>query len=299
MTATRTPANLPRRSSGRLAFTARTPAGELVYLTAQQRALLFVLHAHIRRGRRVRLTTRALAELAGYSHPGNVTRALDRLASFGLIGRHAIRGRRGHVRVWSTTRAGAARRVPVGNVAASTPFGGYITREALERTWSRHRSQGTRAVHPPTAAADGRPGTSSWPPTAVRPADPSLGRDRRTRRPPRVLYTRCPNGHQTRIGRRWWRASFLELEAEWSGRCHRCGLEAIERVTLAAAGGQLRAPVGSAPWRAELESRHGGERVAAFLEALRLEIEAGGAVHPAAPLGRVHDPRPAASGQLE
>lgn len=283
MAATRDPANLPRQSSGRLAFAHRTPAGELVYLSAQQRALLLVLHAHIGRGRRARLTTRRLAAVAGYAHPGNVTRALDRLASFGIVGRQAIRGRAGEVRVWlPSRRALALRRAWVGNVAASTPFGGFVTREGLARAAAGARGGAS-------AASRGRPMVAGdvLEELGGRPAPPpaSLEGRRALRRPPRVLYVRCPGGHRTRICRsRYW-SGFLELEAEYRGRCGRCGREALERIHLAAAGGSLRAPIGSAAWRGELEARHGEPRVAAFLAALRRELVAGGALHPGAPPG--------------
>lgn len=298
MTATRNPSptlsNAPRSSSSRLAFPVHAPGGRLVYLTAQQRALYLAVRWHIGRRRRARLTCDALAELAGYAHRGNVTRALDRLASFGLVGRHAIRGRAGEVRVWIPPRARAAAGARwVRNVAASTPFGGFISREELERRWTRGRSGASAA----RTAADGAPAAPSWSWTGPAGNLGSSREDRsdrdRLRRPPRVLYTRCPNGHRTAIERRSYSRGLLELSATWAGLCRRCRRPAREELRVALAGGQLAAPIGSRPWRAELEERHGAERVARFLEGLRAELEAGGAIRPPSPSGVGDHPRPA------
>lgn len=188
-----------RRS--RLIWPARSSSEQTVWLSSGQRSLLFYLRAEMSHGRHV-FSHEQLSRAAGI-HPSNVTRGLDRLASLGVIGRRSSRGCLGRTIVWDRRRRAAARRPRSlrANVATSTPFGGYLSREG----WHR----------------------------AV-----STGEDRAVRRltPPRMLYGRCAAGHRTRLERwtfRRWpggdRTVLRSFEGVWRGFCRRCQ----ERVTLA------------------------------------------------------------------
>jgi hypothetical protein len=200
-----------RRS--RLIWPARTHDERTVWLSSGQRSLLFYLRAEMGHGRHA-FSHEQLSKAAGI-HPSNVTRGLDRLASLGVIGRRSSRGCLGRTIVWDRRHRAATRR-PANrraNVATSTPYGGFITRE-------RWRSL--------VAAGD----------------------DRAVRRltPPRTLYGRCAAGHRARLTRwafrRWPGANRTELrtfEGVWVGDCRRCGerVRLTDRITVPApAGGQ-------------------------------------------------------------
>lgn len=202
-------------SSGRKArvfWPARAPwTNDTVWLTTGRRALLFYLRGQLAHGRH-EFRLAHLAEVSGIDR-SNVQRALDQFAWLGLIGRRSTRGRNGRTMVWNIGRRRAwaeaqvralRYRRPVTsakNVATSTPFGGYLSRER----WR---------------AAVG------------------AGEDRAVRRltPPRTLYGRCAAGHRARLTRwtfrRWPGANqtiVRAFEGVWRGQCRRCG----EHVRLA------------------------------------------------------------------
>jgi len=175
-------------------------------------------------------TTRNLAELLGRRSGGRVDRQLGRLRQLGLIGYQGVRGRRGCIRWWFPASARRAyrgahgRRLPRGNDSLSTPFGGFITARGVAGAWTGR--------HPPRFGRSRRP---HRPPSGA------------PETPPRVLYAKCPAGHQSRIGRRSWRRAAGELRAEWRGTCRRCSRAIRELVVL-----QLPLPEPRAPSAAEL-----------------------------------------------
>lgn len=138
----------------------------------------------------------------------SISRGLDRLASLSLIGRRSRPGRGHRTVVWRIGKTRAlierARRASAehsGNVATSTPFGGYLSREGL-------------------AAAGG---------TLRRGA----GSARRLT-PPRLLYARCPAGHRVRLARWNLRRSpdGRRADGTWTGWCRRCAAPTSTSLTM-------------------------------------------------------------------
>jgi hypothetical protein len=197
------------------------------------------VRGHMKRGRHV-FTIEQLSRLAGID-PSNVSRGLDRLASLEIIGRRSTRGRLGKTVTWALkprTSPALRRR---SNVATTTSFGGYLTRER----WL---------------------------------SDVKRGEDRAVRRlsPPRVLYGRCAAGHRCRLGRwKWTRIPSTDptvarsFDGEWRGRCGRCGehVRLTERVAVPAtdhrswerAGDIAGRLAGGAPWASYLPSERSSE----------------------------------------
>lgn len=189
------------------------------WLTLSQYLTLAWLRRRMRH-HRGETTLERMAEQLGTT-PGALVHRLDRLAQLSLIGRHSTRGRHGRTRFWPPRRARVAleagrRAGRTGNVVTSTPFGGYLSREGLSR--ALRGSTGpplTRspAGGPPPAAGGGRSRS-----------------DRRARRPPRLLYGRCPlDGARVRLSRRElqvtdWRhhGGPRRIRGLYGGRCARC-----------------------------------------------------------------------------
>lgn len=202
--------------------------GDRRYLSSGQSALLLVARHLVARGRGV-VTLDELARLSGSYYTrgddglevpnrGRTSDRLARLRSLGLVGYQGARGRTGRIRLWIpsggrpgvSTRAYRSRTIGGVNDSASPP-GGYLSRErGVETAWRRARGGG-----PP-----GSPGRSG------------LTGPRRGRRPPRILYAKCPAGHRARIGLAAWKATRSALRAEWSGRCNRCRRMIRESVDL-------------------------------------------------------------------
>jgi hypothetical protein len=180
-------------------------SGQTYWLSSGQRSLLFWLESRMAKGHHS--FTLDLAAAAVGIDRSTVSRALDRLASLSLIGRRSTRGRLGRTVTWriGRTRALAERASraaqPVRNVATSTPYGGYLSREALAE-----RSGGVRS---------------------------GVGSARRLA-PPRLLYARCPAGHRVRLSRWQLRRSpdGSRVDGTWKGWCRRCGAWHAELVTL-------------------------------------------------------------------
>lgn len=202
--------------------------GSVRYLSSGQAALLTVCRHLVARGRGS-VTLEQLARLSGSAYTrgddgatvpnrGRTSDRLARLRLLGLVGYKAQRGRTGRIRLWISPlgRFGAGttayRRRAIGRFNDSTsPPGGYLTRErGLEASWRRGRGGG-----PPGAG----------------PTRPVVG-PRRGRRPPRILYAKCPAGHPARIGLAAWKATATTLEASWHGSCRRCRRPILEATTL-------------------------------------------------------------------
>lgn len=233
------------RSSSALAWPARERwSGQTFWLSSGQRALLSWVLARMAKGHHT-FTLDQAARAVGLDR-SNVSRGLDRLASLALIGRRSTRGRNGITITWRTSRTAAtaaksARRDwPTANVATSTPFGGYLSREGF-----------ARAAREP----------------AVR-----RGSARRRLSPPRLLYGRCPAGHRVRTARWTLRVDRDEsgLHGSWRGWCRRCAQavahalelrwEPAPRATWVRAGTVARriAADAPAPWDRWLEPDRGG-----------------------------------------
>lgn len=186
------------------------------YLSTGQRATLTLCHSLAARRRRF-----TLAELAAWSGTSSRGRAHDRLArlrSLGLIGFRADRGRNGRIRVWirPELRHGVSSAAYRGRPAVNdslSPYGGFLTPTRAAAEWSASRSR----RRPP-----GSPGPSG------------LTGPRRGRRPPRVLWAKCPAGHTVTTGRRSWteRIRPPSLHAVYLGRCRRCSAEVRESLEL-------------------------------------------------------------------
>lgn len=169
-------------------------SGTTYWLSRGQRSLLFWCEGRMAKGHHAFTLDQAAAAIG--VDRSTVSRALDRLASLSLIGRRSRPGRGHRTVVWRIGRARALAeraRPPgaTGNVATSTPFGGYLSREAL---------------------IVGSGGVRS-------------GRDAARRlAPPRLLYARCPAGHRVRLARWLLRASpdGSRLDGTWKGWCRRC-----------------------------------------------------------------------------
>lgn len=180
-------------------------SGQTYWLSRGQRSLLFWIEARMARGHHT-FTLDQAAEAVGVDR-STISRALDRLASLSLIGRRSRPGRGKRTVVWriGRTRALAERArppaEPTGNVATSTPYGGYLSREGLK-----------------AASGDGRRGAGSA----------------RRLAPPRLLYARCPDGHRVRLSRWILRASpdGHRMDGTWRGWCRRCRAWTAEQLTL-------------------------------------------------------------------
>ncbi len=179
--------------------------GQTYWLSAGQRSLLFWLEARMARGWHT-FTLDDASAAVGVDR-SNISRGLDRLASLSLIGRRSRPGRGHRTVVWRIHKnralAERARRAAPDagrNVATSTPYGGYLSREAL-------------------ASAPGGSGRGS-------------GSARRLA-PPRLLYARCPAGHRVRLAR-WSVRRFPDGRADgtWTGWCRRCASWTGTAVTM-------------------------------------------------------------------
>lgn len=180
-------------------------SGDTVWLSVGQRTLLFWIHARHAKGHHT-FTLDQAARAVGIDR-SNVSRGLDRLASLSLVGRRSSRGRLGITTTWKLHKAraltGRAQRSrwPTGNVATSTPYGGYLSREGYFRAVS----------------------------------DPSVRRGSARRlAPPRLLYARCPAGHRVRTARWFHRRSpdGLRLSGSWKGWCRRCAAPVVQAVDV-------------------------------------------------------------------
>lgn len=186
-------------------------SGQTYWLSRGQRSLLFWIESRMAKGHHT-FTLDIAAAAVGVDR-STVSRALDRLASLSLIGRRSTRGRLGRTLVWRVgkSRALAERAARsasperTGNVATSTPFGGYLSRERLA-----------------AVAADGRGGSGSA----------------RRLAPPRLLYARCPAGHRVRLTRWQLRRSpdGSRVDGTWKGWCRRCAGFHAEQLTIALPG---------------------------------------------------------------
>lgn len=180
-------------------------SGQTYWLSSGQRSLLFWLEARMAKGHHT-FTLDVAAAAVGIDR-STVSRALDRLASLSLIGRRSTRGRLGRTVTWriGQTRALAERAAraaqPGRNVATSTPYGGYLSREALAE-----RSGAVRS---------------------------GAGSARRLA-PPRLLYARCPAGHRVRLSRWQLRRSpdGSRVDGTWKGWCRRCAAWHAEAISL-------------------------------------------------------------------
>jgi hypothetical protein len=190
--------------------------GRRYYLSTHQRVLLSWLVTHPNgRG-----TAAQLAALTGDPSRGNLHNNLARLRQLGLIGYTAVRGRLGYVRWWAwfssaahrlgIATAAVRRRVLSGINVSTPPSGMYCSR-------SRYASAAWTGGYPP-----GSPGIGG------------LAGPQRGRRPPRILYGRCANGHQVRTGR-WshgWDPRTGIVSAVYLGGCQRCGLPVRDELSL-------------------------------------------------------------------
>lgn len=219
-------------------------SGQTVWLSGGQRALLSWVLARMAKGHH-QFTVDQAARAVGIDR-SNVSRGLDRLASLSLIGRRSTRGRNGITTTWRTHRSAAlasasARRAwPTTNVATSTPFGGYLSREGFHR--------------------------------AARDPSRRRGSARGRLSPPRLLYGRCPAGHRVRTARWTLRVDRdgAGLRGTWKGWCRRCAeavaqslevrWEPAPRGTWVRAGAVARriAAEAEAPWDRWLAPPAGG-----------------------------------------
>lgn len=181
-------------------------SGQTYWLSRGQRSLLFWIESRMAKGHHT--FTLDIAAAAVCVDRSTVSRALDRLASLNLIGRRSTRGRLGRTVVWRigkaralADRARSALPESTGNVATSTPFGGYLSRERLAAN-----------------AADARNGVGSA----------------RRLSPPRLLYARCPAGHRVRLSRWQLRRSAdgSRVDGTWKGWCRRCAAFHSESVSI-------------------------------------------------------------------
>lgn len=233
----------PRRSC-RTVWRERTPGGD-AWLTINQAATLMFLRRAMRWGRGYTTLDR-IATATGIDR-SLASRHLDRLSQLGLVGRRSRPGRMGGTTFWpgrhSTRHGGDCARHRLtswcrgGNVASSTPYGGlnhargaYVTTGGTVRAWTRGGAPpagGERAAGRPPVGA----GTGAGP--------------RRYRRPPRLLYERCPSdGGMARLSARRYVVTAGRLAALWAGSCPRCGQVLVGLVAAAAGGGGLE-PVGA------------------------------------------------------
>jgi len=200
-----------RGTSAALVWPARERwTGDVAWLSVGQATLLLWCRQRLAHGKHT-FTIDEAATATGLNR-SNVSRGLDRLSCLSLLGRKSTRGRLGRTLVWAVKKARALAerpgrlRWPHGswhldeNVATSTTYGGFLSREAYQ-----------------TAAVTGQ-----------------SRRSVRRLTPPRRLYDRCPAGHRVRV-RSWWHRLSRDarrLDASWRGRCRRCGLDVELRLGL-------------------------------------------------------------------
>ncbi len=206
-----------RSSSTLLAPVTHPFTGRVYWLSIGQFLTYAWLRRRMRHERGETTLERIAADLA--TSPGRISRRLDRLAAWGLIGRHSTRGRFGRTRFWPprARRAALPRPAPGANVSPSTPFGGFLTREGLTAAWQRRRAR------------------------RLPPRPPGGGPSRAGARPPHLLYERCPlEGGSVRLER--WQATLLaarheagprRLRGHWGGACRRCGALLVGIVDVA------------------------------------------------------------------
>lgn len=204
----------PRRLSGARTWPVRAPyADGWWYLSSAQFALTVWVRGRIAH-HRTTFTLEQASTALGVDR-STALRGLRRLRMLGLVGVRSTRGRHGCHVVWPLSQAAAQREdrkrrahglVPTlgtGNVAPSTPFGGFCTREGLLAGWRRFGS----GRHPPSPSAEGGGGA------------------RRTGQLPRHLYAACPSDGARRLVTltRWHvRRAAGTVWARWVGRCRRC-----------------------------------------------------------------------------
>lgn len=214
----------PRRLSGARTWPVRAPyVGGWWYLTPAQFALTVFVRGRIAH-RRTAFTLEQASLALGVDR-STALRGLRRLRMLGLIGVRSTRGRLGSHYVWPLSQAAAQREdrkrrahglVPTaetGNVAPSTPFGGFCTREGVLAGWRRFGS----GRHPPSPSAEGGGGA------------------RRAGQLPRRLYAACPSDGARRLVTltRWHvRRAAGMVSARWVGRCRRCDRLIDAEVTL-------------------------------------------------------------------
>jgi hypothetical protein len=174
-----------------------------------------VLHTTLRLAYKghTRRTQQELADLLDNPSRGAVHRNLRRLRQLEVIGFRSRRGRFGFHAIWipRSTRqlesSLAGRRLPRANPgtndSASTPSGTFLSASGVIEAW-RPLLERHRGGAPP--------------------------RTPRRRAVPRHIWTRCPNGHWTPLGRTSWRRGVGTLDGAWAGPCRRCGVEAVERI---------------------------------------------------------------------
>lgn len=179
--------------SSRLIWPVVNPTGRTVMLSTGQRTLLLYLRGQMKRGRH-RFTLLQLSRAASID-VSNVSRGLDRLASFHLVGRRSTRGRNGQTITWRVRSRLRAVTNLRGKLATSIPYGRYLSAERFRAS----------------AAAGDR--------EAVRRLAP-----------PRMLWGRCAAGHRCRLTRWTWtrwdprqRGELRTFAGEWRGDCRRCG----------------------------------------------------------------------------
>lgn len=205
------------RRSPAPAWRVKSSAGDVWRLSGLQRAALLWMTAQAGHGRH-RYRVRDLAEAIA-CNPGTASKILRRLRSLSLIGaRRPVRGRYGHVITWLPSTVASRRdrdaradRWPTrGNDSTLTPFGGYLSREGVSRSWR--------------AARSGRPPGSSGPPGgwASGPGPRARGRPW----PPRTVDEPCPSmghrGQRSRLPLAWSQSVGPDTAAVWAGRCPRC-----------------------------------------------------------------------------
>lgn len=173
----------------------------IAYLSAWQRALLLYLSRSTKKGPR---TLEEMAKVLGITSRGQVSRELRRLRQLELIGYKTRRGAHGFHRLWLNRAAARLRAIRAahrrGNDSPSATFGGFLSRDGLEKAERDRRRPPSRAG---AAARDG---------------------PRRGHRPPRLLWARCPVGHRTILGRRSSESApdGQLLRAVFTGICRRC-----------------------------------------------------------------------------
>lgn len=241
----------------------------LLLTPGQYATLLYVRHRVAGAGP---VTIASMAEVMQV-RPGRIVERLDRLTQLGLIGRSSAVGR-GHRTLLWVPRRGRLLHGPDRwqIVRTATPFGGFLSREALERRgW---RLAGSSGTPPGPVRAD--PSLADPPnETPARPGTPPVGgpaptsRPRRYPYPPAHLAATCPRGHRMRLERTSWAPRPRRLEATWRGRCRVCAIGSPQELRLELDVGPPARPssptVGSPAWLELMIERHGAGRVTAFL----------------------------------
>lgn len=197
-------------SRNRLIWPVVNPAGRTIFLSTGQRTLLMYLRGQMKRGRH-RFTLVQLARVADID-TSNVSRGLDRLASFHLVGRRSTRGRTGQTITWRVRpRTTSALRF-TRNVATTTAFAGYLSAERWKASAANGERQAVRRLTPP-----------------------------------RLLYGRCAAGHRCRLDRWTWlrspgsvRGELRTFSGEWRGHCRRCSAPVRLELTVTVKDGPGR-----------------------------------------------------------